>query len=92
MHAGTIDGGNHVLHGARRGRHHVDAHFQACSHHAQRIVHSALIVEDEFLRQEVQDFAIGGERNRAGLFDRRREFRRGQFRAPGLRNSGRHGC
>ena len=84
--AGAIHRRDHVLHGAGRGRDHVHAHFQPRGHHAQRIVHAGLVVENEFLRQQVQDFAIVGQRNGAGLVHRLREFLRGQFRAHACRS------
>jgi len=36
----------------------VHPHFEARRHHAERIVHAGLLVEDEFLGQQVEDFAI----------------------------------
>ena len=67
MHSGAIHGGDDVLRGAGGGGDHVNAHFQAGGHHAQRIVHASLRVEDELLREQVQDFAIGGQRDRTRL-------------------------
>ena len=43
----------------------VDPHFQAHAGHAQRIGDAALVVDDEFLGQDVDDFPI--ERNGHGL-------------------------
>ena len=65
--SGAVHGGDHVLRRARRGGHHVDADFQPRRHHAQRIMHAALVVENELLRQQVKDFAVGGQGNGAGL-------------------------
>ena len=47
--------------------HDVDAHFEARGHHAGGILHAGLIVENEFLRQQVEDFAVGGQGNGARL-------------------------
>ena len=86
MNAGAIDRRHHVLQGAGRDRDHVHAHFEPGGHHAQRIIHPGLIVENELLRQQVQNFAIVGQRNGAGLVHGRREARRGQSRAPARRS------
>ena len=45
-------------------------HFQPSSHHPQRVANAPLIIENEFLGQQVQHFAIGGKRNRSRLVDR----------------------
>ena len=47
----------------------MDANFETRRHHAKGIVHAGLIVENEFLRQQVKNFAIGGKRNCAGALD-----------------------
>ena len=86
MHAGAIYRRDHVLQGAGRHRDHVHAHFEPRGHHAQRIIHPGLIVENELLRQQVQNFAIVGKRNGASLVHRRREALRGQSRAPARRS------
>ena len=52
----------------------MHANFQAGRHHAQRIVHSGLIVENKFLGQQMQDLAIVGQRNGAGPVDRLLDF------------------
>ena len=66
MNAGLVHGGDHVLRCAGRGGHHVHADFEPRGHHAQRIVHSGLIVEDEFLGQQMENLAIGGKRDAHG--------------------------
>ena len=58
----------------------MHADFQASGHHPERIMHAVLIVENKFLRQQVQNLAVGG-RARSGLYRRPGEFLRGQFRA-----------
>ena len=60
--------------GAGRDRDHVHAHFEPRRHHAQRIVDAGLVVENEFLRQQVKNFAIVGKRNGAGLVHRGAQF------------------
>ena len=74
MNAGAVHSGDDVLRRAGGGGNHVDAHFEARGHHAQRIVHAGLLVEDEFLRQQVEDLAIGGQRDGAGFVDRLPDF------------------
>ncbi len=81
VHACAVHRGDHVLRGARTGGNHVDADFEAHGHHAQRIMHAALLVENEFLRQQVENFAVGGQAEWRGLCRRQDEFRRAQFRA-----------
>ncbi len=58
--ASPIHRGHQILRSARRSRHNVHAHFEPRSHHASRILHPRLIVKNEFLRQQVQNFAIAG--------------------------------
>ena len=57
MHSSPVDCGNHILCGAGGRRDHMNANLEARCHHAQRIVHPGLIVENEFLRQQMQDLA-----------------------------------
>src|SRR5215469_13639226 len=77
--AGAVNGGDHVLRGAGSGGDHVDAYFESRGHHAEGIMHPGLVVEDEFLGQQVQYFAIGGERDGAGLVDGEADFLAGNF-------------
>ena len=74
VHTGAIDGRHNILRGARSGGHHVDADFQAGGHHAQRIVHARLLVENEFLRQQMENFPVGGQGNGARFVDRHADF------------------
>ncbi len=69
VNAGFVHGGDDVLRRAGGSRHHVDAHFEACGHHAKRIVDAGLLVEDEFLRKKMEDLAIGGQGDGAGALD-----------------------
>ena len=70
MDSGLVHRCDHVLRGARRGSHHVNPHLEPRRHHSQGIVYARLIVEDEFLRQQMQNFAVGGQGNRARLIHR----------------------
>src|SRR5262245_1569657 len=45
------------------------AHLNARRHHAERVVDSSLVVENEFLGKKMEDLAVGGERDRAGALD-----------------------
>jgi hypothetical protein len=47
----------------------VQIDFEAIADHADRIVNAGLLVEDELLRKQVQDFAIAGQRNGASAID-----------------------
>jgi hypothetical protein len=58
-----------VLHAGRRRSHHVHARFQAHAVHAHRTRDAVLVVDDVFLRQDVDHLAITGQRDRLGLFE-----------------------
>ena len=60
VNARAIHGRNYVLHRAGRRRNQMDSHLKARRHHAQRIVHAGLIVQNEFLGKQVQHFTTGG--------------------------------
>src|SRR5207248_8114667 len=47
---------------------HVHSNFEASGHHAQRIMHPGLIIENELLREEVKDFAILRQGDGASAF------------------------
>ena len=49
---------------------HPALHFQPASHHAHGILNAALIVDNEFLRQQMQGLPIGRQRYGAGAFHR----------------------
>ena len=74
MDASPVHRRHQILRRARRGGHNVHAHFKPRGHHAHRILHARLIVENEFLRQQMQNFAIGGQRHGAGLVHRLADF------------------
>src|SRR6266545_1833871 len=52
---------HHVLHGGHGARHEVDLDFQPHARHAERLADAILIVDDEGLRQSVDDLAVGRE-------------------------------
>ena len=59
-----------VLHRALRTGHHVNSRLQAHAAHANRVTHPFLIVDDKFLRDDVQHLLIRRQRHRArGLHD-----------------------
>src|SRR3981081_657059 len=68
--SGSIYRRDHVLRGASRGGNHVYADFKTRRHHAQRIVKSGVVVPNEFLRQQMEDLAVGRQRNRTRSVDR----------------------
>ena len=92
MDAGAIDRRDHILQGAGRDRNHVHAHFEPGGHHAQRIIYPGLIVENEFLRQQMQNFAIVAAKGSLELCLPPPEVLRGQSHARAHRNSIRRGC
>jgi hypothetical protein len=59
----SIDGCNNVLSRSCRAGNDVDVDLEARAHHAQRIADPILIVNGEFLRKNVDDLAIGRERD-----------------------------
>ena len=52
----------------------MHADFEAHGHHAQRIMHAALLVKNEFLGQQVQNFTVCGQRDGAGFIDGKPDF------------------
>ena len=60
-HAGAVHRGDDVLRGRGRGGDDVDVRFQALADHADRVADVVLRVEEKFLRQHVQHFAIFGQ-------------------------------
>ena len=63
--AGAIDGGDHVLRRRDRRRDDVHVYFQALPDHADGIADVVLLVDQKFLRQHMQNFAVFGKRNGA---------------------------
>src|SRR5215469_11406154 len=74
VYPGTIHRRDHILHRRSRGRNHVHTDFEASGDHAQRIVHAGLIIENELLREQVEDLSVGGQLNVASFFDRLADF------------------
>ena len=60
---------DNVLCRAHRAGHHVHARLQAHPGHTDGLFDTFLTVDDEFLRQDVQDFLVRGNRHRARGID-----------------------
>ncbi len=58
-----------VLGRADRARNHVDPGLQPHPAHADRLADPLLVIDDEFLGQDVEDLLIGGNRHRPGRID-----------------------
>ena len=67
--AGLVDAGDDALLRAGGAGGDVQIDFEAIADHADGIMNAGLLVEDELLGQQVQDFAIGGEGDGAGAID-----------------------
>ncbi len=65
VEAATLHAFYNVLRGADRACHHVDARFQAHARHADRFAYAFLAIDDEFLRQHVEDFLVRWNRDGA---------------------------
>ena len=70
---------DHVLYRRHRTGDDVHLHFQADAAHADGLAHVFLVVDDEFLRNRMQQLLIGGNIHCARSFDRpcyisRRDF------------------
>ena len=63
--AGAIDGRDHVLRGRDRSRDDVHVYFEALADHADGIADVVLLVDEKFLREHVQNFAVFRKRNGA---------------------------
>jgi hypothetical protein len=48
----------------------VDVHLEACPRHPDGRADAVLLVDDEVLRQDVEDFTAGGQRNGFRRVDR----------------------
>src|SRR5580704_10720419 len=64
-----VRGGNQVLRSRHRGGNQMHVGFQALADHADRVANAVLRVDDKFVRQNVQHFAVFGKRNVAGSVD-----------------------
>ena len=65
----SVDGGHDILSGCRRACDDVNVHFESGSHHSQRIADSILVIDGEFLRQDVDDFPVRRKRDRSSSLD-----------------------
>src|SRR5882724_7076756 len=63
MQSSAVRCGDNILRCAGGSSHHVEIHFQPPAHHSRRIAHSCLFIQNEFLWQQVQYFAIVRERD-----------------------------
>src|SRR5262249_61911395 len=66
VRAGAFAALDQVLSRADRAGDDVDPGLEPHPGHADRLLHAALIVDDELLRQDVQDLAVDGEGHCAG--------------------------
>ena len=67
--AGLVDAGDDALLCAGGAGGDVQIDFEAIADHAHGIMNAGLLVEDELLGEEVEDFAIGGEGDGTGAID-----------------------
>ena len=68
--AGPVHARDDVLRRALAAGDDVDVHFEPGAGHADRRADAVLLVDDEVLRQHVQDLAAGRQRHRLGRVDR----------------------
>src|SRR5688572_6258290 len=62
-HAGTVDAGDDVLRRRHRSSDDVDVHFEPGTRHSQRRADAVLFVNDEVLRQHMEDLPSGRKRH-----------------------------
>src|SRR5439155_26577096 len=65
----SIDRSHNILRGCGRACDDVHVYFETRSHHSERVPDSRLIVDGEFLRQDVDDFTVWRKRYSASGFD-----------------------
>ena len=65
----SIDGCDDILCGGRGTGYDMHVNFEACSHHTERIAYAGLIIDGEFLGQDVDDLAIGRQGHGPGRLD-----------------------
>ena len=68
-HAGAIYRRDDILRGGTRGGDDVDVDFEALADHTDRVADVVLVIQEKFLREDVQDFAIFRQLHAAGGFD-----------------------
>ena len=86
LNTAAIDGAYHVLRSRRRRGHDVHANFQLGGHHPQRLMDARLFIENEFLRKQVQNLAIGRQCHGSCAIDGSTDVFAGNFastRSPG---------
>src|SRR5258708_31214936 len=59
QHSGTIFRGDEILRRCNRGSDEMNVRFQALADHADMVANSLLGVDEKFVGQDVQDFAVG---------------------------------
>jgi len=67
--SGAIRRGYQILRGGDGRGYEVDVGFEALSHHADSVANTVLRIDHEFVREDVEDLAVFGERNVAGGID-----------------------
>ncbi len=67
--AGAIDARDNVLRGRRAPRHDVDVHFEPRTGHPHRRANAVLVIDDEVLRQHVENLAPGRKGHGLGGVD-----------------------
>ncbi len=72
--AGLVGAGDDALLGAGRTGGDVEIDFEAIADHADGVVDAGLLVEDELLREEMDDLAVGRQRDGAGAIDGGADF------------------
>src|SRR5947207_1052830 len=65
-----IRGGNEIRRRGNRGSDHVNVGDEALADHPDGVANAVLGVDNEFVRKDMQNFAVLGERNVAGGIDR----------------------
>src|SRR6266404_5360273 len=61
--AGLVRGGDEILRGGNGGSHQMDVDFQALADHADGVAYAVLRIHHEFVRKDVEDFAVFGKRD-----------------------------
>jgi len=72
--AGFVGAGDDALLGAGRTGGDVEVDFEAVADHANGVVDAGLLVEDELLGEQVDDLAIGRQRDGTGAVDGGADF------------------
>ncbi len=67
--AGAVGAGDDALRDAAGAGGEMQVHLELVADHADGVVDAGLLVEDELLRQEMEDLAVGRESDGAGAVD-----------------------